>query len=78
MKALSEQLKKDQFISVKDIVQLIGLSKSTVYRMKDSGKLPFYKFGRRVLFKYSDVQIYIESLRINAFQNEYGSSKTKK
>ncbi len=38
-----------------------GLSKSTLQRYRNSGKLPFSKIGGRVYYKRSDIEILLET-----------------
>jgi len=39
-----------KYISVKEVSELLGLSKITVHRLAKSGQMPSYLIGRRRLF----------------------------
>ena len=49
-------------LSAKELMALLGISKTTLDRRKEDG-LRFYKDGRKVYFKRSDVIRYLESKR---------------
>ncbi len=42
----------------------LGITPRTLYRFIDEGQLPAYKFGRVIRLKQADVDIYIESCRV--------------
>ena len=42
----------------------LGITPRTLYRFIDEGQLPAYKFGRVIRLKQQDVDIYIESCRV--------------
>jgi excisionase family DNA binding protein len=49
-------------VSVDEAVTLTGLSRSTVFRLVQTGELPSLKVGRRRLIRVVDLDGYIESL----------------
>lgn len=63
MQGLSEQLKGKMFLSPMEVVGVLGISKSTVYRLKDIGALPFYEFAGCIKFKVDDLESYIAGCR---------------
>ena len=46
---------QQKFISIKDAVEAIGVSKSTVLRLLKSGQLPSIKLGRRRMIHVDDL-----------------------
>jgi excisionase family DNA binding protein len=42
-------MRKKEFVSAKEIVTLLGLSRSKVYALLKDGRLPSVKFGRRII-----------------------------
>ena len=50
------------FLSVREVADLLGVSRSTVYRMdRKNGPLKIWKRGRRVLFDRCDFERYLAS-----------------
>lgn len=43
------------FLKLADVSKLLKVSKVTIHAWKKEGLLPFYRIGRRVYFKESDV-----------------------
>jgi len=48
-----EQLKAKEFLSIKEVCQLVGISRRTVYRLIEQGDLKKIKVGSRTLIKLS-------------------------
>jgi excisionase family DNA binding protein len=53
----------NKLISVEDLMEIFKISKSSVYRLVDNRKIPFYKIGGSLRFKEDDIVIYLESSR---------------
>lgn len=47
-------------LNVKEVAELLGISKSFVYQLVGSGKLPAIKLGKRILFTKERIIEYIE------------------
>lgn len=63
----------EEFISIKGLSDLLGLSKSYIYKLSSSNVLPKYcPSGKLIFFKKSDVQFWLENNRI-ASQGELES-----
>lgn len=45
----------EDFITVKEVARLLGISLVTVHAWKKAGKLKFYRFGSRIRFKKSEI-----------------------
>lgn len=56
----SEGLEAIQLCKVGEICAVLGLSQPTVYRLMESGELPYVRFGRARRAKKSDVLALIE------------------
>ncbi|MBP6859095.1 MAG: helix-turn-helix domain-containing protein [Candidatus Magasanikbacteria bacterium] len=52
------------FLTPDNLADILGISKTTVYRLIDKRSLPFYKIGGSLRFKQSDVMEYLEKSRI--------------
>ena len=51
-----EELQAKDFLSIAEACALLGLSKRTVFRLLQSGRIPAAKFGRRVIIKRTDLE----------------------
>jgi excisionase family DNA binding protein len=55
----------EEYISIEQLSQLLGIKKSTAYKISSNKILPKYCLGgKNILFKASDAVKYIESKRI--------------
>ncbi|MGM4912636.1 helix-turn-helix transcriptional regulator [Rhizobium sp. 768_B6_N1_8] len=48
-------------LSFKEVTEVTGLSRPTLYRQMRAGQLGFVKVGRRTLFRPADLQAFVES-----------------
>ena len=46
----------EDFITVKEVARLLGISLVTVHKWKKDGKLKFHRFGSRIRFRKSEVE----------------------
>ena len=49
--------------TIREITTLIGISRTTLYRVMRSGELPFVKLGSRTLVRATDLRTWTESWR---------------
>jgi len=49
----------DRWLSVQEIAQYLGISKETVYRWLDKGKIPAHKIGKQWKFKTDQVDQWV-------------------
>jgi len=49
--------------------KVVNLSTRTMASKRYSGEIPYTKFGRRILYKMSDLQAYLEKHYQKAFKN---------
>jgi excisionase family DNA binding protein len=52
----------EKFYTIKEVADLLRISKPTLYRLMSSGKLKAVKLGGRTLFKESELNRFIKSL----------------
>ena len=50
-------------MTVAEVADVLRVSKLTVWRYTESGKLPAYKFGRDLRIKKNELDAFIESRR---------------
>ncbi|SHE59906.1 DNA binding domain-containing protein, excisionase family [Ferrithrix thermotolerans DSM 19514] len=53
-----------EWMSTKEAAEELGVTVRTLYRLIDEGSIEAYQIGRVIRVKSSDVQRYLESVRI--------------
>jgi excisionase family DNA binding protein len=51
-----EELRTREFLSIAETRALLGLSRATVFRLLQSGRIPSAKLGRRTIIKRADLE----------------------
>jgi excisionase family DNA binding protein len=51
---------EEEFLSVKEVAEKLGVVKDTVYRLIRAGELPSYQVGRAVRIRWADVEAYLK------------------
>lgn len=54
----------EEWLSTKDAAERVGVTLRTLYRFIDEGQLTAFKFGRVMRIKTSDLEVFIESCRV--------------
>ncbi|MAW72490.1 MAG: DNA-binding protein [Acidimicrobiaceae bacterium] len=54
----------DLWLSSKDAAEHIGVTRRTLYRFIDEGRIPAYRLGRVIRLKRSDVDAFIDASRV--------------
>jgi len=57
-------LLKKNVLNLEEVSQLIGLSKSTLYKLTCTGKIPHYKKAKHLFFDRLEVESWLKSNRI--------------
>jgi excisionase family DNA binding protein len=52
---------QDEFLNIEEVARFINESKSSVYSRTSSRNIPFYKRGKRLMFKKSEIMSWLES-----------------
>lgn len=62
----------NSYMSIKEVSRMLNLSVWTLYRMVSEGFIPYYKLGRAVRFKRSEIEEWLAKNRqpANPKQNE--------
>lgn len=58
---VDQKVVNDEFLSSSDVCTYLKISRRTLARITGSGELSFTKVGRKLLFKLSDIEDYLES-----------------
>lgn len=62
---MAQELTSSKFVDEKKVSQLTGIALSTLRQDRfHRRRLPFYKFGGRVLYKLDEVLAYLNNCRI--------------
>ena len=48
-------MKRQRFLDIKEVSDLLGLSESTLYRLARAGRLPAYKYGGQWRYAYAEI-----------------------
>jgi len=54
----------NNFITPEELADIFKISKSSVYRLIDKRQIPFFKIGGKLRFSQSDIDKYLENVRI--------------
>jgi len=57
-------LMMDEFLTVRQLLDLLHISRATLYRRMIAGEIPTIRIGRRVLFRRIDIEAWLESKRV--------------
>jgi len=49
------QTESDELLKIGDVCQLLRVSRMTIYKWKENGKIPFYRISNRIFFKKHEV-----------------------
>lgn len=50
-----------KMLTTKEVMQVLRIGRTTLYRYMEKGKLRAYKYGRDLRFKESDIKAFIET-----------------
>jgi excisionase family DNA binding protein len=59
-KSIAQQLTR-QYLDTEEACSVLHISERTLYEIKREGELPFIPLRRKMLFRASDIQQYLES-----------------
>ena len=59
-------LKLNKWLSTDEVCNLLMISKGTLQTYRDHGILPFAQIGRKIFFKASDIDDYLEAYYIKS------------
>lgn len=56
---------EDRWISNREAMNILGVSSRTLQRYRDTGRIPFFKMGKKCRYRLSDVERALEKYGIN-------------
>jgi len=60
-----------KLITPEDLMKLLNISKSSVYRLVDKRSIPFYKIGGNLRFSIDDIEGYLNTVKIEPIEKQY-------
>jgi excisionase family DNA binding protein len=57
-------MEKDELLTKKELLKYLKISNRTLYLLMKSHAFPYIKLGKRVLFRRSEIDTYLESKTI--------------
>jgi len=64
--SMSEGKPIPEFIGTTEASELLGLSKSSIYKRTMNGTIPFYKIGRKLRFSRSELHEFIKKGQVES------------
>lgn len=52
---MQEEEEMENYLTVKDVAELLRLKEKTIYKMAEENRLPFYKVGGSLRFKREEI-----------------------
>ena len=56
-----------KFLNIDELSQYLGIKKSNLYAKVERREIPFYKWGRLIMFKKDEVDAFMEKCRVECF-----------
>ena len=56
---ITRERRQPMILSVNELCEYLGICRTTVWYLRKNGGLPFFRAGRRILFRKSDVDEWI-------------------
>lgn len=63
-------LNGERYLTEAELSRLLKVTQRTLIEHRNNGKLPYYKFGGRILYKENDIIQILEKNRMEAFRND--------
>lgn len=63
-------LNGERYLTEAELSRLLKVTQRTLIEHRNNGKLPYYKFGGRILYKENDIIQILEKNRMEAFKND--------
>jgi excisionase family DNA binding protein len=55
-----------KFLRINELVQYLGMKKSNLYSKVERKEIPFYRWGRLIIFKKDEIDAYMERCRVES------------
>lgn len=71
-------MNNNQFYTVKTLAEKLAVKPLTVYRLVDQGKLPAVRIGRSLRFNPSDIDAFLETVKVGPEGLKDGKTEGRK
>lgn len=68
MEALSYSANQDRYLNNNQVCEMLHISQRTLQDYRDKGRISFYKLEGKILYKYSDIEILLNSNYYKAWE----------
>jgi NitT/TauT family transport system substrate-binding protein len=55
---------KERFYSIDDLMEVLGVSRTTIQRWCLHKEIPYYKFGSRIKFEKTEIEKWLEDRKV--------------
>lgn len=62
-----------EFLSIDDVSKYLGIKRSNLYQRVERREIPFYRFGRLIRFKKTDIELWAEGFRNEEVNLDHGA-----
>jgi excisionase family DNA binding protein len=56
-----------KFLTIDELSQYLGIKKSNLYAKVERKEIPFYRFGRLIMFKKEEIDGFMDKCRVECF-----------
>ncbi|MBS3999162.1 MAG: helix-turn-helix domain-containing protein [Desulfobulbaceae bacterium] len=56
-------------ISTSKLIEILGVSRTTIYKWRRDGKIPYFKIGKMVYFDLNDIMSHINKINLGDFNS---------
>jgi excisionase family DNA binding protein len=56
-----------KFLNIDELSQYLGIKKSNLYAKVERREIPFYRWGRLIMFKKDEIDVFMEKCRVEYF-----------
>lgn len=56
-----------KFLTIDELSQYFGVKKSNLYSKVERKEIPFYRWGRLIMFKKEEIDVFMEKCRVECF-----------
>ncbi|MDA8215114.1 MAG: helix-turn-helix domain-containing protein [Nitrospiraceae bacterium] len=68
----------ERLLSIEEMAEILGVKVSTLYAMTHYKKIPFFKLGKLVRFRLSDVESWLQSKMVKPEEKRQSPLENKK
>lgn len=66
-KLLSERKEKKEWLNASECMEMLGVRKTTLSKLRQTGAISYSKFGRKILYNAESVELYLHENKLERF-----------